>query len=531
MKKFLVIIMIFFAINSAMSQEKGLYTGVSGHVGIDRLEWEPILGLKMPEMNKWAPAGYGFALDLQYFFTENWGISTGVGASHFQGHAFIDAAWQKDSPETTPAWKGGGDRNHYLFKGYTENNGTPCDIYLSAKSWEERFNAWLINIPLMATFQQKWGIKEQAGIYVSAGMKLQIPVKQNYAVTTPSTLTLLGYFPETNNWIGYDNTQDVLIYGYGTTDNTGLTGKLNLKPTVALSMELGFLVSMSRRVDMTIAGYIDKGVTNMKRENTLPEGNLFYPKGQILQETNIIEQNYDYAGLTASYATNKVNTLSAGVKIGIRVKLGKLKTRPLIDSLQNQNRNRNNESPKVIIVRDTIYLPGGNSYLLPGDSINGGVFYPRYDYSIEQNLSRMGNREYLYPVSEGMDDKNFSESIRNKITDEDMKYLQEPVYFDLNSAVLSPAAREILDNKAAVLAKYPGLPLVIVGHTCDLGSEQLNIELSRHRAEAVLIYLARAGVPAYTLTPLAEGKNSPNIPNTSEQNRQKNRKVYFMLGK
>jgi histidinol-phosphate/aromatic aminotransferase/cobyric acid decarboxylase-like protein len=66
---------------------------------------------------------------------------------------------------------------------------------------------------------------------------------------------------------------------------------------------------------------------------------------------------------------------------------------------------------------------------------------------------------------------------------------------------------------------------LIEGHTCDLGEEADNKQLSHRRAQAVIAELARLGVPAERLQPLGFGEEKPLTPNHDEIERQVNRRV------
>jgi len=99
-------------------------------------------------------------------------------------------------------------------------------------------------------------------------------------------------------------------------------------------------------------------------------------------------------------------------------------------------------------------------------------------------------------------------------------------FFDLASAALSVGARAELDRLAALL-KTAGREgnVRIVGHTCDLGSDQFNDLLSLQRAEAVRDYLVAAGAfPAEAAIVEGRGKSEPKYPTTPES-RDKNRRV------
>ena len=75
------------------------------------------------------------------------------------------------------------------------------------------------------------------------------------------------------------------------------------------------------------------------------------------------------------------------------------------------------------------------------------------------------------------------------------------INFDSGSAVLSPEARDQIDNIATILRAYPRATVTIAGYTDKEGSETANMALSKARAEAVAGKLTAAGVPFLILEP------------------------------
>ena len=68
------------------------------------------------------------------------------------------------------------------------------------------------------------------------------------------------------------------------------------------------------------------------------------------------------------------------------------------------------------------------------------------------------------------------------------------VFFDLDSAAITPAAARILDNVAMAYRALAHCRLDIAAHADRLGSAKYNLRLSKSRAEAILAYLRRRGL-------------------------------------
>lgn len=111
--------------------------------------------------------------------------------------------------------------------------------------------------------------------------------------------------------------------------------------------------------------------------------------------------------------------------------------------------------------------------------------------------------------------------------------LPEPIFtmnsafFDLDKATLRPTAINTLRaNLSALDNMKPTDNLLIMGHTCDLGSDNYNMRLSWRRANSVKNFIATE-MPnlADRIYMVGRGESDPLFANTSEDNRKKNRRV------
>jgi len=103
------------------------------------------------------------------------------------------------------------------------------------------------------------------------------------------------------------------------------------------------------------------------------------------------------------------------------------------------------------------------------------------------------------------------------------------ITFRDGTATLRGAATPVLDEAVAVLERYPDLRVRIVGHTDDRGDSERNLDLSRRRADAVRDYLVSKGVAPERLETEGRGDAAPLVPNTTRENRAKNRRIEFVI--
>jgi outer membrane protein OmpA-like peptidoglycan-associated protein len=108
--------------------------------------------------------------------------------------------------------------------------------------------------------------------------------------------------------------------------------------------------------------------------------------------------------------------------------------------------------------------------------------------------------------------------------------IRNQVLYEFGSARIDPRSFELLDEVAKVLTTHPDVgPVVIEGHTDNIGPRSFNIDLSRKRAKAVEDYLVTKGIAPRRLRSDGFGFDRPLVPNDSALNRAKNRRTEFRL--
>jgi OOP family OmpA-OmpF porin len=105
----------------------------------------------------------------------------------------------------------------------------------------------------------------------------------------------------------------------------------------------------------------------------------------------------------------------------------------------------------------------------------------------------------------------------------------EGIVFELDSDVIRPESKPVLDEAAGVLRRYTEVRVEISGHTDDTGTREHNLDLSRRRAEAVRRYLVGAGIDAGRLETRGAGPDEPLVPNVDDTARAKNRRTQFKV--
>ena len=108
--------------------------------------------------------------------------------------------------------------------------------------------------------------------------------------------------------------------------------------------------------------------------------------------------------------------------------------------------------------------------------------------------------------------------------------IYDRVEFAVNKAELQPASDKILDAVVEILKGHPEVTKVEVqGHTDGAGKPEANMTLSQARAETVMKYLVDHGIEAARLTAKGYGQTVPLVPENTPEDRQKNRRVQFII--
>ena len=103
------------------------------------------------------------------------------------------------------------------------------------------------------------------------------------------------------------------------------------------------------------------------------------------------------------------------------------------------------------------------------------------------------------------------------------------VEFESGSTNLTPMGLGILDDMAGVLQRVGDKPVLITGHTDNVGNSTANLALSNKRAEAVKQYLIGRNINASRLSTTGKGDSDPIASNDNEEGRTRNRRIEFTL--
>jgi outer membrane protein OmpA-like peptidoglycan-associated protein len=107
--------------------------------------------------------------------------------------------------------------------------------------------------------------------------------------------------------------------------------------------------------------------------------------------------------------------------------------------------------------------------------------------------------------------------------------LGNDVLFDTGRADLKPGANRAINELAKFMQEHPERSVLVEGFTDSVGSEDLNMELSRRRADAVRSALLARGISADRVAAIGYGEQYAIASNADAGGRQLNRRVEVVI--
>jgi outer membrane protein OmpA-like peptidoglycan-associated protein len=111
----------------------------------------------------------------------------------------------------------------------------------------------------------------------------------------------------------------------------------------------------------------------------------------------------------------------------------------------------------------------------------------------------------------------------------EVRALAKLVLFETNSDKIKTESFVTLDKVASIMKLYPDAYLTVEGHTDNTGDLNMNVDLSKRRAQSVLNYLANKGVDVSHIKAEGYGPNRPIADNNTAEGSALNRRVALLL--
>ncbi|MEL4309045.1 OmpA family protein [Joostella sp. CR20] len=261
---------------------------------------------------------------------------------------------------------------------------------------------------------------------------------------------------------------DLSAHGFGDVNNWEEDTKVSLRPSFLASVEGGLFFKLKKKTTLYTGLYFDYGMSDMQQNNATKNLVSYSESG-----TNGIKAN---GVMSTEKIIDKNRYFALGFQVKLGFALGKEETVVIV------------EEEKVIEEPEEI-LP----------------------IEVEE--------EEIVIVEE-----------TPIFSDEEIAYIQKPITFGvINKTTIPNVLDERIDTIAELLKRDDSIPITIIGHTCDLGSEAVNMRVGMQRAEAVASRLEENGISRSRMEVISKGESEPLVPNTSNENRMKNRRVSIIV--
>jgi outer membrane protein OmpA-like peptidoglycan-associated protein len=110
----------------------------------------------------------------------------------------------------------------------------------------------------------------------------------------------------------------------------------------------------------------------------------------------------------------------------------------------------------------------------------------------------------------------------------DGKIIVNGIRFDVNKASIKPESAGAINKIYQLMLKQADLKFSVEGHTDSDGDEELNLQLSKDRAESIMERLISMGIDAARLKFTGWGEGKPIADNATSEGKANNRRVEFV---
>lgn len=357
-------------------------------------------------------------------------------------------------------------RGYHTISGlYTESNGYTYVINQILNNTEKQRVNYMM-IPVLASY--RFPMIEKLSLRVAAGAAygLAFGEKLNFK---SGTIIRSAYFPDLD--LVVDDLPEQYLGTYS--DYINMPSHKQFKNAFMGIAEAGaeYVVNHQWLVSASVNAVFGSDVKKS-------DGAIVHPNG--------------YSGVTASNYVGAVKPFSIGLSVGIIYRFGRKAPKPVVAELV-----------EVVIAPLVEQLPE----VLPVNEVEPEVEVVAAVIA-EAVVTNSLLDEFVVEVV------NFNND--------------ESIQFNFNERALREETRLRLDRLVRLMIESKAETL-IVGHACNVGSDEVNNAIGFERATRVKKYLVELGVPESQIQVESKGEKEPKYPNDSKENRAKNRRVEIIV--
>ena len=486
--------------------------------------------------NSFGDFDMGAGIDYRFFFHQNVGISMGLQWLQYSGNYKFDKFEQIVY---------GVDNSDPLY---------PNNPYNFTKRYNVTENADIhyLEVPIKILFiTPSWNnVQFRSAIGINVGYNIVSKQKLSGSYEAELNYTNQNIIVDQSESLQLGTFTDINIYSPNTV----------LKPHVSALAEIGIGIKVSERWQINIDLYGSYSLINT---------HSYYE--------DFISMDKNYKGIVTTNLVGDINPLACGARIGVSVYLGKAKEEILppwkkralkgmgdnIDlSAQNYKENIIEEEVKedveeevkeeeVIeesveeieeIVEEVVeeIIEDTTEEIVIEDITTAEIKETEVEAETKVEAEAVTEliKEELKETKVDATVETNTEVIENKIEEtkeivkeqpieriSQKRALNAPVLFEMNSYVTSYHSQRILQIVAASILDAPPSKIVLIGYTCDIGSNDNNYRLGLKRAQEVQALLKAYGVTNIPIETISKGETNSPLQNDNEENRKKNRRV------
>ncbi|MDR3001573.1 MAG: OmpA family protein [Fibromonadaceae bacterium] len=425
--------------------------------------------------------GFGglFGLGYSYFFTPNWGIGSGLEM------AFYNAEYRFKEHSQQP----------YTFIDYEGNEiGFRSKVY----GYKEEQSLMLLQIPLMLQYQRGG---EERQFYAAAGTKIGFPLSGNNKISADSVKNS-GY----REFEDYEYTTQKFM-GFGTFEKEKSEKKLPLQTAVFLSAETGVKWKLNEALRLYTGVYFDYGLNSATKRH-------------------ISDRVVEYDSEKQSFAFNSLIDEAMPLAIGLKLKLsfdaGALAEAARLVAEEEARRKAAEEEAARLAAEEEARRKAAEE-----EAMRLAAAEEARRKAAEEEAARLAAEKEAARLASIEEGKAISLQAR-------IDSIQSQVLNDFHITQTKPSEKQIpaLETIIALLQDHPELRFYLNGHTCNQGDKEINRKVGYERAKAIRDYIIAKGIDEKRILGIGSKLYyEPLVPNTSEENRRKNRRVEFVIEK
>ena len=499
--RFLIILAAFFAVvyNTATAQvvDSTFYKAKRGHY----VAFEAGYGLmsvyhKMTDPGNSTDLHYGAQARFSYrwYILKNWAIGTGL---HYQQMGTTSKL-----------------QNIQRITDAVDELGRPIEHRTIFHDVKEDMHTHIVSIPAGMHFhggQLAKRMKFNAG----GGVMFNFSMENSYK--TSGEIETRLYYDQYHLELGD-------VEGHNVYRKGGFSGKYDLIPSISVFGELGLVYSLNRRIDLTfnvLGAYSINPIIN--------SGKYVYDPDCLTSDGY---KDLKYNGVLGSDEADGVRLVNIGAMFGVRYRIGTYNLTPeeiererRAREMQHADFNRTQRQEFERLERQRREHEEDSIRIVEEERRQRAIKEAEF---IQQKRQRdsIARVDSIKRANEAAHvEAVLTEVVRLELDSLIAVLNRNHCKFNNEEVILTNTQKKCLDRLAFLMVNFPSINLICIGHTCDIGNELRNEDIGLQRAKWFAQELVLRGVNPARIECISKGFKEPLVPNTSEKNREKNRRI------